>query len=109
LGFQVIAVSPSSQESSVELFSDSELNYTLIADPFANAIRAYGVAFEEMKPGYADMLSEVSGEDHHLLPAPSVFIIAEDGNIGFSYVNPNHRVRIPRDVLLAAAKSIAGK
>jgi peroxiredoxin len=90
----------------MQLFSAAELSYTLIADPSANASRAYGIAFEEMNPRYAETLSEASGQDHHLLPVPSVFLFGASGKIGFSYVNPNHTVRIPGDVLLAAARSL---
>ncbi|MGH2569205.1 MAG: hypothetical protein ACRDGA_12785, partial [Bacteroidota bacterium] len=50
-------------------------------------------------------LEDASGESHHLLPVPAVFIVGTDGVIRFSYVNPNYRVRIDPDVLLAAAKA----
>ena len=52
-------------------------------------------------------LEGTSSQKHHLLPVPAVFIIGMDGIIKFQYVNPNHRVRVHPDILLAAAKSVA--
>jgi hypothetical protein len=51
-------------------------------------------------------LEAASGEKHHLLPVPSVFIVGREGMIGFTYVNPDYKVRIDSDVLLAAAKAV---
>lgn len=50
-------------------------------------------------------LEGASGQDHHILPVPAVFIVGTDGVVRFQYVNPNHRVRLDAEVLLAAAKS----
>ncbi len=49
---------------------------------------------------------DASGQTHHQLPVPSVFIVGKDGKIGFSYVNPDYRVRLEGDVMLAAAKAV---
>ena len=50
-------------------------------------------------------LEGASGENHHVLPAPSTFIIADDGIIRFQYTNPDYAVRLHPDVLLAAARA----
>ena len=46
-----------------------------------------------------------SGETHHVLPAPATFIIGTDGIIQFQYTNPDYKVRLHPDVLLAAARA----
>ena len=48
-----------------------------------------------------------SMERHGLLPVPAVFVVDRDGRISFTYVNPDYKVRLPADELLAAAKQIA--
>ncbi len=50
-------------------------------------------------------LEEASGETHHLLPVPSVFLVSEQGRIVFEHVDPNYKVRVDPDVLLAAAEA----
>ena len=51
-------------------------------------------------------LTERSGYDHLLLPVPSVFLVDTDGIIHFQYVNPDYKVRISGNLLLAAAKDL---
>jgi hypothetical protein len=43
-----------------------------------------------------------SGEKHHLLPVPAVFVVACSGIIQSSYVNPDYKVRLHPDLLLAS-------
>lgn len=52
-------------------------------------------------------IEDASGKTHHLLPVPSVFIVDTEGAILFEYVNPDYRVRIDSETLLAAAKAVA--
>ena len=72
--------------------------------------RAFGLAFQVAKEAlerrnFSAQLEDASGEKHHLLPVPATFIVSTDGTIKFEYVNPDHRVRIKPDLLLAAAKA----
>ena len=75
------------------------------------AARALGIAFRmddatlERYKGCGIDLETASGETHHLLPVPSVFIVGKDGLIKFTYVNPDYKVRVAPDVLLAAARA----
>jgi len=50
-------------------------------------------------------LEKASGQDHHVLPVPSTFLIGADGVIRFQYTNPDYKVRLHPDVLLAAARA----
>ena len=50
-------------------------------------------------------LEKASGESHHVLPAPSTYLIGADGVIRFQYTNPEYVVRLHPDVLLAAARA----
>ncbi len=48
-------------------------------------------------------LEKASGEKHHNLPVPAVFIVDASGNVKFSYTNPDHTSRLSNDDLLAQA------
>ncbi len=52
-------------------------------------------------------IEDASGEKHRWLPVPSVFLLDTDGKVLFHYVNPDYKVRIDGDVLLAAARAYA--
>lgn len=111
LGYQLIAVSPDRPEKLRESIDKHALGYRLFSDSKMTAAKLFGLAFrvsestlERYKTINID-LEDASGETHRLLPVPAVFIVGMDGIIRFSYVNPNYRVRIDPDVLLAAAKA----
>ncbi len=76
-----------------------------------NAAKAFGIAFKVTGKQMTKMLNfgfdieEASGEDHHLLPVPSVFLINTDGSINFSYVNPDYKVRLDPALLLKAIET----
>ena len=110
LGFRVVAISPDQPEHLAEAMQDQELTYTLLSDSDMEAARGFGVAFQvddetiEQYKGFGIDLEASSGKNHHLLPVPAVFIVGKDGRIRFNYVNPDYKVRLTTDVLLAAAK-----
>lgn len=114
LGYQIIAISPDRPEELAKTLTKDKLDYTLLSDSKADALKAFGIAFrvddETIKKyqGYGIDLEKSSGESHHALPVPSVFIVDTDHQLQFSYTHPDYRVRVPGSVILAAAKAIAG-
>lgn len=110
LGFDNWFVSMDRQEV-LKPSLDEDLGYTLLSDADGSLTRAFGIAFRlddethDRYLGYGLNVEEVSGHDHHILPAPSTFIIGTDGLIHFQYTNPDYRVRLDPDVLLAAARA----
>jgi peroxiredoxin len=110
LGYQIVAVSIDKPEKLKESLGKHKLNYTLLSDSKAEASIAFGLAFK-VEDEYNKMLKnhnmdieEASGEDHHILPVPAVFIVDSDGIIQFSYVNPDYKVRLNGEILLKAAE-----
>lgn len=72
---------------------------------------ALGIAWQlgeqhlEMFKSYNIDIEKASGEKHHILPVPAAFVVGTDGKITFSYANPDHKVRVPVNVLLEAARA----
>ena len=44
-----------------------------------------------------------------VLPVPSVYVIDASGEIAFDFVEPDYKVRLPADELLAAANRVSGR
>jgi len=113
MGFKIVAISPDRPEFLQQSMDDVEMQYTLLSDSKMEASKAFGVAFrldDETYQRYKNNgmdLEERSGQDHHLLPAPAVFLTNDEGVIEFQYVNPDYQQRIDKDVLLAAAEAMA--
>ena len=115
LGYQIIAISADRPEKLQESLQKHDLNYTLLSDSKAISPQAFGIAYIlddktlERYKGFNIDIEVASGETHHILPAQPAFFVGTDGIIKFSYTNPNHRIRIDPDVLLAAAKAALKK
>jgi len=115
LGYQIVAVSPDRPEKLSAAIEKQSLTYTLVSDSDATGMKGFGIAFrvndqdfEKYKKFKID-LEEHTGAKHHLLPVPAVFLIGKNGQILFQYVNPDYKVRLHPEILLAAAKAYANK
>ncbi|MDT8321793.1 MAG: peroxiredoxin-like family protein [Xanthomonadales bacterium] len=111
LGFDLWFVSVDQPEKLYASLEDPDIGYTIFSDARLDATRSFGIAFrvpDALVERYREFgidLEEASGETHHVLPAPSLFLIGEDGLVHFQYTNPDYRVRLHPDVLIAAAKA----
>ena len=109
MGFDIWFISIDKPELLLESLDDPDIGYTVYSDSALSATRAFGLAFrvdDELNERYLKYdidLEKASGENHHVLPAPATYIIGTDGIINFAYINPDYKVRLHPDVLLAAA------
>lgn len=113
LGYQVFAISADRPELLKKTKEKNELTYTLLSDAPMTATKAFGLAFkvdDETVKRYKEYgidLEADSGYEHHILPAPAVYLVNTKGEIKFNYVNPNYKERIDGNILLAAAKAFS--
>jgi peroxiredoxin len=113
LGFRVVAISPDQPSRLVESLEVKDLGYALYSDARMDAARAMGIAYRlgdadiARYRGFGIDLEEASGEVHHELPVPSVFLVAKGGRILWVYSNPDYKVRPDNDRLLEAAREAA--
>ena len=94
-GFQIIAISPDKPKDLRETMDKHKLGYTLASDSERSAIKAFGLAFETRKRG--------------ILPVPTAMLVNKKGEVTFSFVAPNFRVRIDNGIILAAAEAQLAK
>lgn len=105
LGYRVIAISPDKPDALKARVAKNDLNYELFSDSSTALIRAFGIAFDAMTAKSATEVTRSPVQGVRLMPVPAVYLIGTDGRVQFQYVNPDYRTRIPKDVLLAAARS----
>lgn len=111
MGYQLVAISPDRPEKLSQSLEKHKLTYELVSDSTLTAARAFGLAFQvdektiQMYKGFGMDLEDASGQKHHALPVPAVFVVNTAGIIQFEYLNPNYKVRMNPEVLLAAAKA----
>lgn len=113
LGYELVFISADQPDLLYSSLKEPDIHYTLLSDARMNAARAYGLAFrvdDATYTRYKDFgidLETASGETHHELPVPAVFIVNTRGVIEFAYANPDYKIRIKSDVLVAAARRLA--
>ena len=111
LGFDIWFVSIDRPELLYDSLDQPDIGYQVLSDSKLTATRAFGLAFrvpDDLVQRYLQHgidLENASGENHHVMPAPSTYLIGSDGVIRFQYTNPDYKVRLHPDVLLAAARA----
>jgi peroxiredoxin len=110
-GVQLLAISMDQPEKLKATPDREKLGYRLLSDSDAKAATAFGIAYKvdkatlENLTAYGVDLEAASGNDHHILPYPAVFISDGTGKIRFAHVNPDYRVRLEPAKILEAAQA----
>ncbi|MDH3588724.1 MAG: AhpC/TSA family protein [Gammaproteobacteria bacterium] len=111
LGYELIFISADRTEKLAPFLEEKALSYALLSDNDLVAARAFGIAFRVTDDYFRRLLEhdidieDASGRTHHALPVPATFIIGTDGIIDFQYLNPDYKIRVHPDVLVAAART----
>ena len=87
-----------------------KVDYHILSDASMAGARALGVAYRlddatyQKYKSFGVDLEATSGEKHHELPVPALFIVDRGGVVRFRYFNADYRVRLPADKVLQAAQ-----
>ena len=85
------------------------LEYTILSDADAQAAIALGIAFRasqrtiDRRREKGQDVDDSSMTRHGVLPVPAVYAVGTDGVIAFAFAEPDYKVRLPADELLAVA------
>ncbi len=114
LGYQLIAISVDQPSKLREMPAVAALDYTLLSDSSTDAAEAFGIAFKvddatvkKYKEKFKIDLEAASGQTHHRLPHPAVYVVDSEGVIQFAHVNENYRERLDPEKILEAARKVA--
>ena len=103
LGYQIVAVSPDSPKFLKATTTEDKLNYQLFSDSDGKFAQAIGIAFKKDKPKL-DKYSDAKNPG--FLPVPTVYVINENREIEFLYINPNYAKRLKGNLLLNVLKNL---
>lgn len=112
MGIQVFAISPDRPATLHENPIETEHTYRLLSDSDMTLARAFGLAFRvdaetvEQYRGFGIDLEDASGQSHHLLPVPAIYLIDRDGVIRFAHWDTDYRERLSPEALVEAANSL---
>jgi len=113
LGFQIVAVSLDRPSKTKETIQKYGLSYTVASDSEALFAKALGLAYRVSPYVFADYkvkkfwdIEEASGQKHHILPVPAVYVLDSRGVLRFPYVNPNYKKSLDKETLLTMVKFV---
>ena len=112
LGYDLAFLSTDKPEILYSSLKEPDIHYTLLSDARMTASRAFGLAYRLDDATYQKYktfgldLEATQGETHHELPIPAVYIIDRKGVIRFAHSDPDYKVRLAPEPLLAAAKAV---
>ena len=107
-GFEMIGISPDSVESTKANVLKGSIPFPLYSDSELNATGNFGLAFkvdEATVTKYKEFgidLEKASGQTHHALPIPAIYVVSKEGLITFAHSNPDYRQRLDVKDLLKA-------
>lgn len=105
-GFEMIGISPDSVESTKANVDKGSIPFPLYSDSKLNATTGFGLAFKvddatlNKYKGFGIDLEKASGQTHHALPIPAIYVVDRDGVITFAHSNPDYRQRLDAKDLL---------
>jgi peroxiredoxin len=111
-GVAVVAISADLPSHEADTRSASDVPFALLSDPKLAVVRAFHVAIavppEDLAKheGYAKTLEDYSGETHHMVAVPSMFLV-DRGVVRWAHGDPKYTVR-PSTAQLLAALDAAG-
>jgi peroxiredoxin len=100
MGYDLYFLSADKPEILFSSLKEPDIKYTLLSD----ARMTY-----KKYQGYGIDLEQASGEKHHELPVPAVFIVDRSGVVRFAHANADYTKRLENAPLLAAAKAAQTK
>lgn len=112
MGYQMLGVTIDQSSKIDESMSKIKNEIQVYSDSKAEFIKAFGLDWRLSDETYSKYTTEYnldieewSGEDHHALPVPAVYVI-KDGIVQFQYVNPTYSTRLKPETLLAVLKTL---
>ena len=121
IGFDVLFLSNDRPEilySSLKMETQESidgLDYVILSDAELNAALALGTAFR-IDDGQIGRLEKKNRDyqgssigKHNALAVPAVYVIDRSGEIVYDFVNPNYKIRLPAEDLLAVASELMEK
>ncbi len=107
LGFQILAIGADAPDKLKDTSNDKDLQYTLYSDADTRISQAFGVAFQAPDRKKEQLKHFSNGSNPGNLPVPSVFVIDQQGYIQFEYINPDYKIRLKSEMLLAVLEVLS--
>lgn len=107
LGYQIIAIGTDAHSKLQKTVSENKLTYEVYSDASTKISQAFGIAFEASETKKKQLKKTSNDLNPGNLPVPSVFVVDQEGYIQFEYINPNYKVRLKEELLMAVLQALS--
>ena len=107
-GVTPVAISVDRAEEAKKTRATYDIPFPVLSDPKLTAHHAFKVAFKVDDPmveklkAYDIDIEAASGEEHHMLAVPSIFVVDRQGTIRWAHAEADYKLRPSTEQLLAA-------
>lgn len=113
-GGQVVSILPDGQGFLGQLDADTEGKLQILTDIDNGYALSLGLVMwlgdrlKELMQGRGFHLDQIHGNDGWFVPLPATFVVAPDGLVASRHVDPDFRLRMDVDEILAALRRVEG-
>lgn len=113
LGGTLIAITPELPDNSLSTSEKNELRFRVLSDPHNGVAKSYGLVFELPETIHENYqkafdLHAFNGDESGELPLAATYLIAPDGRVSWSFLDPDYRERAEPDDVIAALRALRG-
>ncbi len=112
LGASLIAISPQTTRHSISTVEKHELTYEVLSDRSNHIAREFGIVFqipESLRPILHEkghVLPRYNGDESFELPIPATFVVAQDGQIIYAFVDADYTKRLDPIEIVSILRNI---
>ena len=113
LGATLVAISPQVPDDSLSEDEISKMDFIVLSDQSAKVAGQYGVAWEvpeflieHMKNDRQLDLETINNGNGNILPIPATFVLNQNGDVTWRYVDVDYRTRSEPQDIIDALKSM---
>jgi peroxiredoxin len=113
LGANLVAISPQTPDHSLSTSEKNELTFEVLSDEENQVAKQFGLVFtlpEELRPIYQQFGIDIpthNGNPTFELPIPATYIVATDGTIIHSFVNPDYTQRLDPEEIITTLQQVS--
>jgi len=115
-GASLIAISVDKPDEELKTKQKHGLSFRIVSDPKASLLGKYNVRYkvpEDLVATYKQKhgidLEASSGEKHHIIAVPAVFVINKARKVVYSFVDEDYKKRASEEAVLAAVNAEVAK
>ncbi|MGB3402084.1 MAG: peroxiredoxin-like family protein [Microcoleaceae cyanobacterium] len=112
LGANLVAISPETPDHSLSTSEKNELTFEVLSDVNNKVAKQFGLVFalpEELRPIYQEFGIDIpgyNGDQTFELPIPATYVVATDGRVIHSFVNPDYTQRLDPEEIITRLQQV---